>query len=156
MGALFRAIQLDSLPLGAALFFPEAAYVAMKHGEIANPRSDYVDRLVGFLRLDISAYHAYLTSRGRATFDGINANPSQVTWIAPGECENSIGYWHFPGVRLVFTQHHVVRSFAVASLLSWHDVWYVVHLGPNPRLRNVGAVDAPLQGRGVAGPSGGC
>ena len=83
-------------------------------------------------------------------------NPAQAAWIAPGSCENSIGYWHLPGVRLVYSSQHVVRSVAVASLISWHGVWYVVHLGPNPRPVNVGTVDAPGLGRGVAGPAGGC
>ena len=58
--------------------------------------------------------------------------------------------------RLVYSVKHVVRSVAVASLISWHGVWYVVHLGPNPRPLNIGTVDAPSVGRGVAGPAGGC
>ena len=156
MAALFHDIALDSLPRAQGLFFPEAAYVAMKTREIPYPASDYVDRLVAFYRLDLAAYHDQIFSHGPVTFLGVNANPADAAWIAPGWCENAIGYWHVPGVRLVYSVKHVVRSVAVASLISWHGVWYVVHLGPNPRPLNIGTVDAPSVGRGVAGPAGGC
>lgn len=156
LSTLFHDITLDSLPLGERLFFPESAYVAMKTGRIGNPASDYVDRLIAFYRLDLTAYHDFLLTRGPVTFVGINANPRDAQWIRPGWCENSIGYWHLPGVRLVYRQRGVLRSVGVASLISWHGVWYVVHLGPNPRAHNVGTVDAPALGRGTAGPAGGC
>ena len=67
-----------------------------------------------------------------------------------------IGYWHVPGVRLVFQRGHQVVSVAVASLISWRGVWYVVHLGPNPRPANVGTVDNYRVGPGTPGPAGGC
>ncbi len=156
MGTLFHDISIDSLPQAEKIFFPESAYVAMKVGRIASPGADYVDRLIGFLRLDLAAYHATLFARATSTFLGVNVNPGDAAWIRPGWCENSIGYWHVPGVRLVYRQKNVVRSVAVASLISWQGVWYVVHLGPNPRPRNVGTVDAPALGRGVPGPAGGC
>ena len=156
MSNLFEDIIHDSLPPANHLFFPESAYVAMKTGRIASPATDYRDRLVAFYRLDLLAYHDYILARGPATFLGVNAASRDAQWIRPGWCENSIGYWHVPGVRLVYRQRNVVRSVAVASLISWRGVWYVVHLGPNPRPRNVGTVDAPAPGRGVAGPAGGC
>jgi hypothetical protein len=49
-----------------------------------------------------------------------------------------------------------VVSVAVASLISWRGVWYVVHLGPNPRPLNVGTVDDFRRGPGTPGPGGGC
>lgn len=156
MSTLFHDIALDSLPQAEKVFFPESAYVTMKTGQIPSPDTDYVDRLIGFLRLDLGAYHATLFSRGPSTFLGINVNPADASWIHSGWCENSIGYWHVPGVRLVYRQNKVVRSVAVASLISWRGVWYVVHLGPNPRPRDVGIVDAPTRGPGVPGPAGGC
>jgi hypothetical protein len=156
MSTLFHDIALDSLPRAEKVFFPESAYVAMKTGEIPSPATDYVDRLIGFLQLDLGAYHAMFFSHGPSTFLGLNVNPADALWIRPGWCENSIGYWHVPGVRLVYRQNKVVRSVAVASLISWQGRWYVVHLGPNPRPRDVGTVDAPALGRGVPGPAGGC
>ncbi len=153
---LFAAIDANSLALGQPLFFPESAYVAMKTGQIPVPASDYRDRLLAFYRLDLGAYHAALFAHGSATFVGVNVNTADAAWIAPGVCENAIGYWHVPGVRLVYRLAGVVRSVAVDSLISWRGVWYVVHLGPNPRPTNVGTLDAPSRGRGVAGPAGGC
>jgi hypothetical protein len=86
----------------------------------------------------------------------VNASAADAEWIAPGSCENLIGYWHLPGVRFVYRAGGVVKSFAVASLISWRGVWYVVHLGPNPRPVNVGTVDQPAVGPGLPGPGGGC
>ena len=156
MSLLFSDLVSNSLARAQTLFFPESAYVAMKTGRIAAPSSDYVHRLIGFFRLDVAAYHRYLTTRGPSTFLGVNVNPADALWIHPGWCENSIGYWHVPGVRLVYRHGGVVRSVAVASLISWRGVWYVVHLGPNPRTYPVGTIAAPALGRGVAGPAGGC
>lgn len=156
MAVLWSDIASDSLPLGQRLLFPESAYVSMKTGRIPSPASDYVDRLDAFFRLDLAAYHAYLFTHGAVTFVGINVNPADAQWIRPGWCENSIGYWHLPGVRLVYRRSGALESVAVASLISWRGEWYVVHLGPNPRPRNVGTVDAPSPGRGIAGPAGGC
>ena len=156
MSTLFHDIVLDSLALTEKLFFPESAYIAVKTGQVPSPATDYVERLIGFLRLDLAAYHASFSSHGSSTFLGVNLNRGDAAWIRPGWCENSIGYWHVPGVRLVYRQGNVVRSVAVASLISWQGVWYVVHLGPNPRLHDVGTVDAPARGAGVPGPAGGC
>jgi hypothetical protein len=156
MAALWHDLANDSLTSGEKLFFPESAYVAMKTGQIPDPTSDYIDRLIGFFRLDLAAYHSYIFAHGAASFVGINVNPGDALWIRPGWCENSIGYWHVPGVRLVYREGGLVRSVAVASLISWHGEWFIVHLGPNPRAHNVGTVDAPALGRGVAGPAGGC
>ena len=156
MAVLFHDIVGDSLASATRLFFPESAYVAMKTGRIAAPASDYQFRLIAFFRLDLAAYRTHVLASGPATFIGVNANPRDAQWIEPGWCENSIGYWYLPRVRLVYRNKGVIRSVAVASLISWHGVWYVVHLGPNPRPRNVGTVDLPALGRGVAGPAGGC
>jgi len=137
-------------------FFPEAAYVQMKTGEIPAPSRDYVDRLLAFYRLDIVAYHQKLIGSTGATFLRVNANAHLAQWIPPGACENRLGYWHVPRVRLVWEKSHHVVSVAVASLISWRGVWYVVHLGPNPRPTDVGTVDDYESGPGVAGPGGGC
>lgn len=156
MSILFHDIVTGSLTRADELFFPESAYVAMKTGRIPFPSADYRDRLAAFFRLDLVAYRAHILAHGPVTFLGVNALASDAQWIRPGWCENSIGYWHVPGVRMVYRQGRAVRSVAVASLISWRGVWYVVHLGPNPRPRDIGTVDAPALGRGVAGPAGGC
>ncbi len=148
--ALWRAIRRDDLALAAPLFFPRGAYVHLK--AIYDPSADFTDRLWALFRLDFAAYHA---ATAGATFEGVRVDPADVAWIRPGTCENSIGYWHLPGVRMVYRQRGVERSVGVFSFISWRGVWYVVHLGPNPRPVNVGTLDAPAIGTGVPG-GGGC
>ncbi|HUZ09626.1 MAG TPA: hypothetical protein VMU76_05600 [Acidimicrobiales bacterium] len=157
MQELWRAIVDGSPDEGLPLFFPRSAYVSMKAGLLADPASDYSDRLVAFYRLDIATYHQELgVGVGAARLISVGVAAGDATWVPPGACENSIGYWHLPGIRLVYTEGATVQSFAVASLISWRGTWYVVHLGPNPRPADVGAVDQPATGPGVPGPAGGC
>jgi hypothetical protein len=156
MRLLWRAIQANSPAEGLAEFFPRGAYIAMKTGAIDSPASDYSDRLIYFFNLDLAAYRSRIDTGGPATFVRVLANPADAEWIAPGVCENKIGYWHEPGIRLVYRHGSVIQSVEVDSLISWRGVWYVVHLGPNPRPVNVGTVDGFENGPGVPGPAGGC
>ncbi|NNN02045.1 MAG: hypothetical protein HKL86_09475 [Acidimicrobiaceae bacterium] len=156
MRELFAAISSDSVGRANSLFFPRAAYVWMKTGEISNPGADFDGRLLAFYRLDLQAYHQRLASHPTTVFVRVNVNARLANWIPPGTCENRVGYWHLPGVRLVLRSGHRIESVAIDSLISWRGAWYVVHLGPNPRPRNVGTVDSFALGPGIAGPGGGC
>ncbi len=140
----------------ASAFFPLAPYVAMKTGLLTSPRGDWNDRLWAFYQLDVASAHHLLALHGPVHYAGYRANLSSVTWIYPGGCENLFGYWHLPGVRLEFRGPRGVVSLLIASLISWRGQWYVVHLGPNPRTRDAGEVDAPLLAVGQPGPAGGC
>jgi hypothetical protein len=128
----------------------------MKTGLIASPAADYIGRLIGFYDLDVRAYHRLVATAGTPTLLRVSTNRVDAAWIAPHYCENLIGYWHLPGVRFVFRLRKTVYSVAIDSLISWRGVWYVVHLGPNPRARDVGTVDGFLIGPGHPGPPGGC
>jgi hypothetical protein len=156
MKLLASAFPHHSVAIGNKVFFPEAAYVSMKTGEIPNPAGDWQSRLFNFFVLDLGAYRNRLFSTSDTTFARVEANPRYAQWIPPGVCENKIGYWHEPNVRLVFRHNTTLVSVLVASLISWRGVWYVVHLGPNPRGDNVGTVDGYQLGAGVPGPGGGC
>jgi hypothetical protein len=157
MTTLWRAIVAGAPIQGRQVFFPESAYLKMKTGVLPDPAGDYTWRLVAFFNLDTAAYHAHLgTDPAAATLLAVESNPSLAAWIPPGACENTIGYWHLPGTRLVYESGGNTYSFRIASLISWRGVWYVVHLGPNPRPSNVGTVDDPQVGPGVPGPGGGC
>ncbi len=157
LSPLWSAIVSGSAPTGQSAFFPRSAYLQMKTGVLPDPASDYADRLIAFYNLDVAAYHAALGPGAAATtLVSVDADAGDATWIPPGSCENRIGYWHLPGVRLVYRQNGVIQSFAVASLISWRGVWYVVHLGPNPRPTDAGTVDQPSAGTGTPGPAGGC
>ncbi|HUX03505.1 MAG TPA: hypothetical protein VMV53_01165 [Acidimicrobiales bacterium] len=153
---VWRAIVSDNPTLARRSFFPRTAYIRMKQGLLANPASDYDARLLAFYNLDLAAYHQRIVPGARPVLVGVKVHRSDAAWIPPGACENLIGYWHLAGVRLVFRKGARVWSVAVASLISWRGVWYVVHLGPNPRARNVGTIDDWRAGPGVAGPAGGC
>lgn len=157
MQTLFESIVQGSSALGRTVFFPKGAYVSMKHGILPDPASDYQNRLIAFFDLDLGAYHSALGSPPSAAhLVKVKADRSLAQWIAPGTCENNVGYWHLPGTRLVYSQNGIIKSFRVASLISWRGQWYVVHLGPNPRPADVGTVDDPQVGAGVPGPGGGC
>jgi len=157
LAPFFTAITTDSSTQAQSVFFPESAYLSVKAGQIPDPSSDYQSRLIGFLNLDLAAYHQALgASPTSASFVGVVGDPTMAQWIPPGACENSIGYWHLPNVRLIYKVDGATSSFAVASLISWRGVWYVVHLGPNPRPSDVGTVALPSSGSGTPGPGGGC
>lgn len=154
---LWNAIVANDPGTGMPDFFPKSAYVSMKTGRLADPAGDYEGRLVAFYNMDVPSYHAALGSDpAKATLTAVNANPAYAHWVPVGECENGVGYWHLPGVRMVYSTPAGQKSFSVASLISWRGVWYVVHLGPNPRPSNVGTVDQPADGPGTPGPPGGC
>ena len=157
MRTLWGAIVAGSPSQGRQAFFPKSAYLRMKTGVLPDPAGDYTWRLIAFFNLDVVAYHAHLgTDPAAAQLVSVESNPSLATWIPPGACENTVGYWHLPGTRLAYRSGGHTYSFRVASLISWRGVWYVVHLGPNPRPSNVGTVDDPQVGPGVPGPGGGC
>jgi hypothetical protein len=152
---LFADMTSGQLGDARTLFFPEAAYIAMKTGQIPDPRADFENRLWAFFTLDFNAYHAYLGSVP-ATLLRVAAPTSMTEWIPPNVCENNVGYWHQPPVRLIYRQGGVVKSFAIDSLISWHGRFYIIHLGPNPRPVNIGTVDSPARGPGPIGVEGGC
>lgn len=138
-------------------FFPEAAYVQAK--AIGDPSGDWAYRLVADFRLDLSAAHRYIFSSPKAKsarLVGVLVAQDEVAWIPPGYCYNAIGYWHAPGVRLVYDQNGSEHSIGIASLISWRGQWYVVHLGAVLRSSDTGIVDAPSPGTGTFAPAGGC
>jgi hypothetical protein len=154
---VWQAIVHDDPAAAHASFFPRSAYLRMKAGELRDPSSDYAVRLLGTFDQDIAAYAAELgADRAGAVLVAVTADPGNAAWIPPGACKNTIGYWHLPGARFVYRIDGAVRSFAVASLISWRGTWYVAHLGPNPRAFPVGSVDLPERGAGSPGPPGGC
>jgi hypothetical protein len=157
LAPLWTAIVSDSVDPALTVFFPQTAYLQIKTGVLPDPASDYADRLIAFYQLDIAAYHQALgPAVSTAKLLSVNASAADAAYVPPGACENTIGYWHLPGVRFVYQVGGSVESFGVASLISWRGEWYVVHLGPNPRSQDIGTVDQPAAGPGVVGPPGGC
>ena len=157
LAPLWQGIQADALGAARQVFFPRSAYLSMKAQTLADPSGDYANRLLAFYGLDLATYHAALGPNPAAVpLLGVGVGPGLVGWIPAGACENGVGYWHLPGVRLEYRLGGVLHSVGVASLISWRGQWYVVHLGPNPRPVDVGTLDAPALGPGSPGPAGGC
>jgi hypothetical protein len=150
---LWLAVRAGRPRLALPAFFPLSAYKQVK--AIADPAYDWHARLWADFVVDVQAAHALL-GRGARTATLIRVVvPPGAAWIVPGVCYNSIGYWHVGQSRVVYREHGRVRSFGIASLISWRGVWYVVHFGGVTR-PVVGMVDDPSAGPGVAGPSYGC
>jgi hypothetical protein len=156
MTTFWNALVRGDAARARGLFFPRSAYLRMKTGLLASPSDDFDHRLLAFFDLDVTAYHRTLVRGGQPTLVRVAFRARDAAWIAPGACENLIGYWHLPGVRFIFRHGAATWSVAVNSLISWRGVWYVIHLGPNPRASNVGTLDRLQRGAASPGPAGGC
>ena len=152
MASLWRGIAADSTILAAAAFIPKRAYIQLK--AIAAASSDWTDRLMHDYSLDIHAAHALLGAGARLI--AVEVPSSYGHWVSPGDCYNSVGYYEVPNTRVVYREAAQVRSFGIASMISWRGVWYVVHLGAVLRPTDTGTVDEPAQGRGTSTYSGTC
>jgi len=155
MTDLWMAVRTGKPRYGRPAFFPLAAYTQVK--AIPAPSADWHHRLFGDFRLDVAAAHDLLGASARkARLVRVIVPAAEASWINPGVCDNSIGYWHAAGARVVYREAGRIRSFGIASLISWRGVWYVVHFGAVLRSSAAGVVDQPATGTGVAGPPGGC
>lgn len=155
MADFWRAVQVGRVWPGVPAFFPEAAYVQIK--AISDPQADWRNRLLGDYVLDVKAAHQLLGADPRAAkLLGVRVPESYAHWVPPNVCYNSSGYWEVPNSRVVYSAHGQVRSFGIASMISWRGVWYIVHLGAVLRSVNAGVVDDPAVGPGVSAYSGTC
>ena len=152
MQDLWLAVTTGNARLALPAFFPRAAYQKLK--AIYDPGADWDDRLWYDFTLDLGAAHRAVDPDARLV--RVIVAGYDAAWVDPGVCDNSIGYWHVSGARVVYRQHGQERSFGIASLISWRGVWYVVHFGAVLRSVVTGMVDDPEVGPGVAGPAGGC
>lgn len=152
MQDLWLAVTTGKPNLALPAFFPVTAYEQVK--AIASPQSDWQNRLWYDFTLDVAAAHK-LVGKDAKLVRVIVPN-EYAAWVAPGGCYNSVGYWHAPGARVVYRVGSQLRSFGIASLISWRGDWYVVHFGAVLRSGDYGEVDEPADGTGYAGPPGGC
>jgi hypothetical protein len=151
---LWLAVRADRPSDARPAFFPVGAYKQVK--AIYDPASDWRYRLWLDFTLDVRAAHALLRPDAKAArLIRVIVPSAEVVWVGPDACYNRVGYWHVAGPRVVYRQHGQVRSFGIASLISWRGVWYVVHFGGIVRPA-VGMVDSPATGPGYPGPPGGC
>ncbi|MGN6681963.1 MAG: hypothetical protein ACTHKL_29715 [Streptosporangiaceae bacterium] len=151
---LWLAVRTGRPSLAKPAFFPLAAYKQVK--AIFDAAGDWRSRLWLDFRLDVRAAHRLLGPHpAAAKLLRVIVPSAGAAWIDPGVCYNKVGYWHVAGPRVVYRERGKVRSFGIASLISWRGVWYVVHFGGITRPA-VGMVDTPASGPGYPGPQGGC
>jgi hypothetical protein len=155
MAALWKGIRTNSVMAALPAFFPERAYAQLK--QIADPQGDWTGRLMGNYALDIGAAHALLgpDPAGARLLD-VQVPQSYAHWVPSGACYNVVGYYEVPNARVVYRQDGEMRSFGIASMISWRGVWYVVHLGAILRSTAAGVVDDPSTGTGESAPSSTC
>jgi hypothetical protein len=155
MAALWAGVRRDSVRQALPAFFPEAAYAQLKR--IGDPQGDWTGRLVADYGLDLGAAHTLLGSDpASARLADVEVTQSYAHWIPPGVCYNDVGYYEVPNARVVYRQNGELRSFGIASMISWRGVWYVVHLGAVVRSSAGGVVDDPSGGPGASIPSSSC
>jgi hypothetical protein len=107
--------------------------------------------------LDLAAAHALLgTNAANAQLVGVDVPSDYAHWVPPGTCDNGVGYYEVAHSRLVYSQAGEIRSFGIASMISWRGVWYVVHLGAIVRSADQGVVEDPSIGRGTSAPASTC
>lgn len=153
--SLWAGVVSGSGGPAAAAFFPRSAYLRLK--SLANSGADYDGRLVADYDMDLVAAHALLGSDPRtAVLVRVDVPLNYAHWVPPGTCANRLGYYEVPNSRVVYRQAGSVRSFGIASMISWEGQWYVVHLGAVLRSRQAGVVDAPSAGPGVSQASSTC
>jgi hypothetical protein len=109
-------------------FFPKRADLQVK--AIADPATDYDQRLVANYEQDIHTLHAQLgADAANARFTSIAVPDAQAVLVQPGEESNQLSYWRVSGTTLHYMEDGQSNSFPVTSLISWRGQWYVVHLG---------------------------
>ncbi len=155
MGDLWQGVATGSVAPALPAFFPRRAYEQLK--AIGSPGSDWSDRLVHDYALDVAAAHALLgAGAAAARLVAVNIPSSYGHWVPPGVCYNGVGYFEVPNARVVYREGGQVRSFGIASMISWRGVWYVVHLGAVLREGESGVVDEAARGPGSSAYSGTC
>jgi hypothetical protein len=153
MAALWAGVRTNSVHAALPAFFPEAAYAQVK--AISDPQGDWQSRLVGNFKLDLAAAHSLLGS-GAAGAQLVEVDvPSDFAhWVSPGACYNRLGYWEVPNSRVVYRVGGEIKSFGIASMISWRGYWYVVHMGSVTG--GGGTVDDPETGKGTPAASSTC
>jgi hypothetical protein len=155
MAALWQGVVSGSPVTARPAFLPESAYLQLK--TIAGPGSDYTDRLLVNFSADVGAAHALLAQdAGTASLVSVNVPEQYGHWIPPRVCDNSVGYYEVANSRVVYQEGGQVRSFGIASLISWRGEWYVVHLGAILRSTSQGTVEDPEIGAGSSPDSTTC
>jgi hypothetical protein len=126
MKVLWQAIVDDKPDAALPVFFPLSAYKQVK--TIANPATDYQNRLIKAFTADIHTLHGRLgTNSTTATYVGVKVTNTPV-WVGLNREQNKVSYWRVYDSTMTYTQGGKTKTFVIKSLISWRGRWYVVHL----------------------------
>jgi hypothetical protein len=126
LAAFWQAIVTGDPTSAMPFFFPLSAYLQVK--AIANPASDWQQRLVAAYQHDVQALHASLgASAAAAQLTGIDV-PATAQWVLPGSEYNKGPYWRVYGAQVHYQAGGRSGSITIASMISWRGHWYIVHL----------------------------
>jgi hypothetical protein len=148
---LWLSVTTGNPAYGLPAFFPEGAYQQVK--AIGDPQYDWQTRLWHDYTIDVATAHQVVGED--AQFVGVVVPTQYELWVPVDACYNNVGYWHVPGARVEYRKDGQLRSFGIASMISWRGVWYVIHFGGVKR-DGAGMIDQPADGPGTPGPPGGC
>jgi hypothetical protein len=147
MTSMWSGVATGTPASALPAFFPESAYAQLK--TVGDPRADFTGRLETEYDADLVAAHQLMgPDAAGARFLGVDVDEAYAHWVPPGVCDNGIGYFEVPNSRVVYSLDGQLRSFGIASMISWGGEWYVVHLGAVLRSGTGGSVDSPQVGPG--------
>ncbi len=126
LNGFWQGIVEDNPAPAMPFFFPLTAYLQVK--AIANPASDWQNRLVAAYERDIHSLHTMLgPDPGTAQLTGITV-PNTAQWVLPGAEYNKGSYWRVYSSQVHYSVDGRPGSFTIASMISWRGEWYIVHL----------------------------
>jgi hypothetical protein len=121
---LFEAIVQDQPARVESFFFPRDAFLLVK--AMAHPER-YWDKLHERFVADIHALHQRTPDLARATFVRLELS-ARGGYVRPGEEGNRLPYWAARHALLHYRVGDQPRVLEVRVLITWKDVWYVIHL----------------------------
>ena len=126
----WQAVRTDDTVAAIPAFFPLSAYQQVKPMSAQAADYDWHTRLVGHYLLDLRALHTWLGPHAAsARLLGVDVPEKTATWVRVGAEYNKLRYWRIYDTRVRVSVGSRVRSFGIASIISWRGEWYVVHLG---------------------------
>ena len=130
LAGFWQAVRTGDTAAAMPAFFPLSAYQQVKPTSAQAADYDWHTRLVGHYLLDLRAVHTWLGPHAAsARLLGVDIPEKTATWVRVGVEYNKLRYWRVYDTRVRVSVDGRVRSFGIASIISWRGEWYVVHLG---------------------------
>jgi hypothetical protein len=121
---VFEAIVHDDPARAADSFFPRAAFLLVK--DMKDPGA-YYDRLRRRFDEDVHSLHRAFVGIERAQWDRFEL-AQRGGFVRPHEEANLLPYWAARHSFLHFRIDGQPQRIEIRVLISWDDLWYVIHL----------------------------